>query len=274
MNRRRIGLLTVLLAFGATTSVWAGPAAPPTTAPAITAPATTAPATAAPAKQVPYEPAYKLRDGKPDERFARAHQLFLDRIKQGPIGLLFIGDSITAGWNKHKPLWERTFGLYQPANFGISGDRTQQVLWRLDNGELEIAPSPKVVVLMIGTNNVRHDAPEDIARGVRAIIDRIRTRHPTTKLLLLGVLPMGVNPAEPAVARDRERITQINRHLASLAAPDVVFLDMGQRFLKEDGTTSDAMASDGVHLEAGGYEIWADAIAPALARMAGQPGGE
>ena len=219
-------------------------------------------------KQVPYEPAFKIRDGKQDERFLKAHAKFLERIKRGPIGVLFVGDSITAGWLRHKELLAKTSAPLEVANFGISGDRTQHVLWRLQNGELDITPPPKVVVLMIGTNNVRRDAPEEIAKGVEAIVKLIREKLPTTKLLLLGVLPMGVDPADRRVAVDREKVTKLNAILKTLAKePDVVFHDMGAKFLAPDGKTSDAMRPDGVHLEPRGYEIWAESITPILAEM-------
>jgi lysophospholipase L1-like esterase len=219
-------------------------------------------------KQVPYEPAEKIFDGKVDPRFLRAHASFLDRIKSGPIGVLFVGDSITAGWTKNRELFNQKFGSFQPANFGVSGDRTQHVLWRFENGELDISPPPKVVVLMIGTNNVKTDTAADIDKGTEAIVNRVRTKHPTTKVLLLGVLPMGVDPKDPAVASLRQKVSEINERLKVFAdGSNIVFLDFGDKLLNENGTTSAAMRADGVHLEARGYEIWAESIAPVLATM-------
>ena len=221
-----------------------------------------------PPRQVPYQPAEKIRDGQVDSRFLAAHALFLRRIKSGPIGLLFVGDSITAGWTRNRELFTRTFGAFQPANFGISGDRTQHVLWRFENGELDISPSPKAVVLMIGTNNVRTDTAADIAKGAEAVVNRLRTKHPTAKVLLLGVLPMGVDPKDPTVAAQRRNVIEINERLKAAAdGSSVVFLDFGDKLLNSDGTTSAAMRPDGVHLEARGYEIWAEAIGPVLAAM-------
>ncbi len=265
MNPRPLtGTLTLLL-MALLPAAWASAQAP-ATAPATTR-ATTGPLIPT-TQQIPYEPAIKVRDGQEDDRFFKAHAMFLDRIKKGPIGLLFVGDSITAGWTRNKGLFEQAFGQYQPANFGISGDRTQHVLWRLDHGELDISPPPKVVVLMIGTNNVRTNPPSDVAKGVEAIVKLIRARHPSSKVLLLGVLPMGVDPADPKVAADRQRVTEINQVLATFAdGSSVVFLDMGKKFLSDDGKTSDAMRADGVHLEPRGYQIWAESIAPVLAEM-------
>ena len=219
-------------------------------------------------KQSAYEPAEKIRDGAVDARFVTAHATFLKRIQSGPIGVLLAGDSITAGWTRNRELFTRTFGAYEPANFGISGDRTQHVLWRFENGELDISPPPKVVVLMIGANNVRFYTAAEIVQGTEAIVKRVRTKHPTTKVLLLGVLPMGVDPKDPTVAPLRRKVIEINEQLKKGAdGASVVFLDFGEKLLNEDGTSSKAMRPDGVHLEARGYEIWAEAIGPVLAAM-------
>lgn len=216
----------------------------------------------------PFEPVEKVREGKVDPRFLAAHEKFLERIKAGPIGVLLIGDSITAGWTRNREPFERTFGAYQPANFGISGDRTQHVLWRFDNGELDISPSPKVIVLMIGANNMHWNTAADISQGIETIVSRVRTKHPTTKVLLLGTLPMGVDPKDPAVAPLREKVIEINQRSKALAdGTNVVFLDFGEKMLNDDGTSSPAMRPDGVHLEARGYEIWAESISPVLATM-------
>lgn len=225
-------------------------------------------AVSSPRQQPAYEPAPKVREGKVDERFLTAHASFLERIKAGPIGVLFVGDSITAGWNRNREPFQKSFGDYQPANFGISGDRTQHILWRFDNGELEISPSPKVVVLMIGANNMRGDTAADISKGIEAIVDRVRTKHPKTKVLLLGTLPMGVDPKDPLVATLRQKVTEINRQSKEFAdGTNVVFLDFGDKMLNPDGTSSSAMRPDGVHLEARGYEIWAESIGPTVATM-------
>src|SRR5579864_2352864 len=108
----------------------------------------------------PTEPA--PRDGS----WLKMHEQFLERAKMGNIDLLFLGDSITQGWNGGgKAVWNRFYGLRNTANFGIGGDRTQHVLWRLENGEVD-GIHPKLVVLMIGTNNLDSNAPDEIAAGV------------------------------------------------------------------------------------------------------------
>src|SRR4051794_1777313 len=108
------------------------------------------------------------------------HENFMKR-KEKPIGGLFLGDSITAGWAKAAKVWEEHYGKLDPANFGIGGDRTQHVLWRIEQGELD-GIHPKVVVLMIGTNN-SGGTVEQITAGVKAIVNQIHTKLPDSKLL-------------------------------------------------------------------------------------------
>ncbi len=102
------------------------------------------------------------------------HESFLVQAKKGGIELLFLGDSITQGWNENHT-WQRFYGPRKAANFGIGGDRTQHVLWRIDHGELE-GITPKVVVVLIGTNNLASDSALDVARGVTAIVEAVRQR--------------------------------------------------------------------------------------------------
>src|SRR6478609_3972748 len=122
--------------------------------------------------------------------FFELHEKFLARGKAGPIGVLFLGDSITEGWAKAPHIWAHYYGQWQPANFGIGGDQTQHVIWRIENGELD-GIHPKVVVLMLGTNNSGAHTGEQIAGADRKIVDMIRTRLPETKVLLLAIFPRG-----------------------------------------------------------------------------------
>ncbi len=190
------------------------------------------------------------------------HRSFLDRAKQGdkePVDLLFLGDSITQGWNDNA-VWKRFYGPRKAANFGIGGDRTQHVLWRIQNGELE-GIAPKVVVLMIGTNNVSSGSADEIAQGFTAIVKAIRENGcPRTKILLLGVFPRGEKP-NPG----REKLAAVNAKIANLAdGSNVWFLDIGKSFLNEDGTISRQIMPDFLHLSTRGYRIWADAMEPTL----------
>lgn len=190
------------------------------------------------------------------------HEAFLKRAKEGPIDLLFLGDSITAGWAGQKEVWDRYYGSRQAANFGIGGDRTQHVLWRLENGEAE-GIAPKVAVLMIGTNNMSGNTPEEIAKGVEAIVKTLRAKLPNTKVLLLGVFPRA--PKGDAL---RARVKAVNDQIARLDdGKTVKYLDIGPRFLEPDGTLTREIMPDLLHLSRKGYRIWADAMEPTLWSM-------
>jgi lysophospholipase L1-like esterase len=193
------------------------------------------------------------------------HEKFLSQAKKGNIDLLFLGDSITQGWNNNE-VWRRHFEPRKAANFGIGGDRTEHVLWRIQNGELE-GIAPKVTVLMIGTNNSGANTPEEIAQGVTAIVDELRKRLPNTKILLLGVFPRGEKPA--AI---RDRLKSVNEKIAKLSdRSHVQFLDIGAAFLNEDGTISRKIMPDFLHLSREGYRKWADAMEPTLWSMLDEP---
>ena len=146
----------------------AGPISAQTPAPA-TAPAAPAAAPAPLPPQAPDVAAPKMdpKTGAPNAGFVSAHERFVATAKENKAKLLFLGDSITAGWGGQKAIWTTAFGEYEPANFGIGGDRTQHVLWRITNGELD-GINPKVTVVMIGTNNIGHfpnEEPEWAAAG-------------------------------------------------------------------------------------------------------------
>jgi len=189
------------------------------------------------------------------------HEQNLKRIAEGPIGAVFFGDSITDGWHGAADVWKRAFGQYEPANFGISGDRTQHVLWRMLNGELD-GYHPKVIVLMIGTNNMG-DAADDIVQGVQAIVQTARQKQPQAKILLLAIFPRQHEPGEL-----RHKVQQVNDKLEKLAdGENVRFLDIASHFISEDGTISSEIMPDYLHLSHKGYEIWAEAMGPVLAEM-------
>src|SRR5205823_4872497 len=118
------------------------------------------------------------------------HAAFLERGRQGPIGVLFLGDSITEGWIKAPHIWQHYYESRQPANFGIGGDRTEHVVWRIENGELD-GIHPKVVVLMLGTNNSGSNTAEEIAAADKKIVGMIRAKVPEAKVLVLAIFPRG-----------------------------------------------------------------------------------
>ena len=205
--------------------------------------------------------------GKIDADFVKAHERLVARGAEAT-GVLFIGDSITAGWfwDHNKAIWDRAFGRDQPANFGIGGDRTEHVLWRIENGELDRI-RPHVVVLLIGTNNIG-DPAADIAAGVAAVANHVHDKLPSSRLLLLGIFPRGANPADPAVAEMRTKIREVNAQLAKLDdGRRTRFLDIGDRFLSTDRTLAADIMPDALHLSAKGYEIWAAAMKPLLDAM-------
>ena len=124
------------------------------------------------------------------ERFQQLHQSFLERGKAGPIGVLFIGDSIVNHWRIAPAIWDKYYGSYQPANFGIPGDTTQNVIWRIEHGELD-GLHPRAVVFMLGTNNTGSNTADEIFAADRKIVGLIRAKIPETKVLLLGIFPRG-----------------------------------------------------------------------------------
>lgn len=210
-------------------------------------------------------PAPKLSpDGMMNANFAAQHLAFLQRAKDGPVGLLFLGDSITNRWRNDnvQAIWRR-FEEYQPANFGIEGDRTQHVLWRFENGELD-GISPKVAIVMIGTNNMRDYPIEDIVKGDTKIVAELHRRLPNTKVLLLGIFPRGARATDPA----RAKIKAINTELSKLDDGDKTrFVDFGNQLLDAEGNLTPEMSPDALHLTPPGYRIWADAMQPLLDEM-------
>jgi len=191
------------------------------------------------------------------------HTSFLERAKQGDVGLLFIGDSITQGWGGAPKVWGRFYGPRKAANFGIGGDQTGHLLWRIDHDELK-GISPKAVVLMIGTNNLGQDKDGDIAAGIEAVVKAIRAKLPEAKVLLLGVFPR----AEKPEAGERGRLKAINEQISKLDDDKAVhYLDIGKAFLDEDGTISKEIMPDFLHLSSKGYRRWADAIEPTLWKL-------
>ncbi len=224
-----------------------------------------APAAPTAAPQPPDVAAPKMGpNGEINPAFLSRHEAFVAIAKENKARLLFLGDSITAGWGGQKAVWENAFGKYSPANFGIGGDRTQHVLWRISNGELE-GFTPQAVVLMIGTNNSASDSEEGITAGIRKIVEFIRQKSPNTKILLLAVFPRG-EKAENNPKRDK--LNAVNKQIARLHDNQhVFFLDIGGKFLESDGSLSKEIMPDFLHLSAKGYQIWADAIAPSVEKI-------
>lgn len=195
------------------------------------------------------------------------HESNLKRAKQGGIDVLFLGDSITQGWNgAGKEFWDKHFVPLKAASFGIGGDTTGNVLWRLEHGELD-GLAPKVVVLLIGVNNVwsGKNSGEQIAGGIRAVVEKLRNKLPQSKVLVLGVLPIG------ATAEDlgRWRVKDLNGHAAMLDDGAMVkYVDLGPKLLQKNGKLLEgAYAADNLHLTSKGYEVLAKELVPVVTEM-------
>lgn len=187
------------------------------------------------------------------------HAANLARAKEGGVDILFMGDSITQGWGDNAA-WKKYFAPRKAANFGIGGDTTRTVLWRMNNGELD-GIKPKAVVLLIGTNNfgLHGDQPADVLRGVEKVVKTFREKLPESKLLLMAVFPRDAEPD----TEFRKRIQTLNEGLAKLAdGTQIKYLDIGDKFLEPDGAMKKDLMPDSLHLSDKGYAIWAEAIDP------------
>ncbi len=205
--------------------------------------------------------------------FLARHESFLQRGRQGPVGLLFLGDSITEGWARQAAdIWDERYAPFQAANFGIGGDRIDHVLWRIDQGELNRI-QPRVIVLMIGTNDSASRSGRQIAAGVRQILGLIRNRQAEARVLLLAIFPRGPRPG--AVRDDSaQRMQAIHEANAELATLDdgrqIRFLDLTAHFLRDGRIPPDIMP-DQLHPSRAGYRIWAEAMQPLLDEMLARP---
>ncbi|QDU98111.1 platelet-activating factor acetylhydrolase IB subunit [Lignipirellula cremea] len=200
-------------------------------------------------------------------RWMERHNAFNERVKQGNADLLFIGDSITQGWEgSGKAVWAEYYGKRNAVNLGIGGDRTQHVIWRLDNGNLE-GIQPKAAVIMIGTNNSGSNTPEQIAAGTTKIVHQLREKLPELKILILGVFPRGPDSNDP-----RRQVNEKTNAIVAKLADDkhVFYLDIGPKFVAEDGTLSKEIMPDLLHLSNKGYTIWAESIEPKVSELLGE----
>src|ERR1043166_3157127 len=194
-----------------------------------------------------------------DTNWIKRHEGFVAQAKKGDAEILFMGDSITDGWRRQE-LWKEKYQPMNAVDFGISGDKTEHVLWRLENGECE-GIKPKVIVLMIGTNNTGTNSAPQIVEGITAIVKDFRKRLPQSKILLLGVFPRGEKADHPA----RKKIKEINAQIAKLDDGKMIkYLDIGDKFLDADGNLPKDIMPDALHPNAKGYQIWADAMDPTL----------
>ncbi len=200
---------------------------------------------------------------------ARRHQAFVDTAKAGDFDILFYGDSITDLWNVEsdpagnpggKRVLSKYFGDVKVANFGVSGDTTQGILWGLKNGEGQ-GHKPKAVMLMIGTNNTGGASGPEIAEGIGAVVLELRKDFPDARILLLAIFPRGAGPSDP----NRRKCEEANKIIARLDDhKHVFFMNINSRFLDAKGGLIGFRPGDKLHPVEEGYEIWASAVAPTL----------
>ena len=213
-----------------------------------------------------------------------AHSELLEKKKKGPIDVYFEGDSITRRWGtsdeqyKHfLANWRQNFFGWNAADFGWGGDKTENILWRLNNGELDNV-NPKVIVLMAGTNNVGNTSPQgkddtrvvDITRGIKAILDVCRRKAPRATIVLIGITPRNDNMLVMPI------INEINQRIANFADGKTIrYLNINDKLADKDGRLFEGMANkDGLHLDVKGYQVWADALKPVLTELLGPPAKE
>ncbi len=202
------------------------------------------------------------------EWVAQRHNSFNARAQQGDVDLIFVGDSLTQGWEREgRDVWDKYYSRRKAMNLGIDGDNTQHVLWRLKHGNLE-GISPKAAVLMIGTNNSNgtDNTAEEIADGIIAIVHLLRSKLPRTKVLILAVFPRG-----PAPSPQREKNVKASEMAAKLADGKMIhYMDIGPHFLEADGTLTTDIMPDYLHLSPRGYKVWAIAIESKLRELLGE----
>ena len=213
--------------------------------------------------------------------FASWHAKDNDRIladlkkRNGNVGLLLVGDSITALWPTKGPKSYARFEAWRTLNIGISAEHTEHVLYRLEHGNID-GIKPKAAMVLIGTNNLGHnkdEKPEWAVAGIKKVVDTLRSRLPDTRILLLAIFPRGgekkdaagIFPPTKPTDSLRERIVATNRLIAALADnKNVFFMDIGNLFVDAAGNIRQDLMPDNLHPNETGYQLWLDAVKPKL----------
>jgi lysophospholipase L1-like esterase len=256
----------VIAALLSTASIAATPAVTPP-------PATSSPATRPAVKEPADQPIQRAKTGA----LARRHDAYVAKAKAGNIDLYMLGDSITDNWGNsplYRDNWNANLGGWKLGDFGVGGDRTEHVLWRIQNGELD-GVSPKAIVLMIGTNNLPANpqmipnTPEEVASGIKAILTVLKEKQPQAKILLLAVFPR----ADARAGADiMDKIDAVNKIIASYDdGKQVKFLNINDKLLVGQAKMTKDIMPDLLHPNNKGYQIWADAIRPTLTEWLGEP---
>lgn len=199
------------------------------------------------------------------EEWLSQHQRQLQAPRRAEAKVVFLGDSITAGW-RSAPAYRQAFAKYAPLNLGVAGDHTQNVLWRIQQGALD-GLSPQAVVVMIGVNNLGGGfTPEATVAGVQAVVAAVHERLPRARILLLGILPARHSPSDGL----RSKIVEANRLLAAASWPGVAeFRDVGAVFLDPEGKISKSVMRDFLHPTGEGYQLLSDSVEPLISKLLG-----
>jgi len=196
----------------------------------------------------------------------RHEDKLIEKNQMKKVDLVFLGDSITHAWeDKGKQVWEKRYAKRNALNLGFSGDRTENVLWRLQHGEVA-GIDPKLLVLMIGTNNTGHrqDKPEETALGIKHIIELLKSQLPNTKVLLLAIFPRGASVDDP-LRKINDDINDIIKGYGD--GKQVHYLDINHLFLDDNGNLSQSVMQDLLHPNKDQYKVWAEAMEPKITAL-------
>jgi beta-glucosidase len=192
------------------------------------------------------------------------HESMNAKARLGNIDLIYIGDSIVQRYEGvGKPVWDHYYAPRNALNLGISGDRTQHVIWRLDHGNID-ALNPKLAIVMIGQNNGGHNTAPEIAEGVTDVVKKIRNKLPNTKILLLGIFQRREKPTP-----ERAVLAEANNIISKLADSSVNYMDINSVYVQPDGTISASLMPDYEHPSELGFKRWAEAIEAKVAELMG-----
>jgi len=190
------------------------------------------------------------------------HDSMNAKARQGKIDLIYIGDSIVQRYEGvGKPVWDHYYAPRNALNLGISGDRTQHVIWRLDHGNIE-GISPKLAIVMIGQNNGGHNTATEIAEGVTEVVKRIRTKLPNTKILLLGIFQRREKPTP-----ERAVLAEANQIISKLTDSSISYMDINSVYVQPDATIAASLMPDFEHPSELGFKRWAEAIEAKVAEL-------
>lgn len=203
--------------------------------------------------------------GRTNESWIKRHEAMNERARQGNVDLIYVGDSIVQHFdNQGKEVWEQYYARRNALNLGISGDRTEHVLWRLDHGNIE-GINPKLAIVMIGQNNGGLNTGDEIGEGVIAIVVKLRAKLPNTKILLLGIFQRREHPTP-----ERAVLARANEIASKLADNKTVFyMDINHLYVQPDGSISRSLMYDFEHPTPLGHRVWAEAIESKVAELMG-----